>query len=151
MDEPTDDFFAVARERGNVALAGAALPSGLDQFAVYAGLIGSALDLGKLIATEKRDLEAIQSHHALRMAQITSAYQEVEAAMLADFERDEGLRTQTFAMIDKLMEAGEFAIAAEVHRRLIDGANRPALATVLEHRNGIASGSGSTLYLKPGR
>lgn len=151
MGDAGDDFLFAARERGQAALAGAPLPAGLDQFATYAGLIGSALDLGKLIATEKRDLHAIGSHHDLRMAEITCAYQEVEAAMLADFERDEGLRAKTFAMIDKLMEAGEFAIAAEVHRRLIDGAAKPALATILDHRNGMARDSGSALFLKSGR
>jgi hypothetical protein len=124
------------------------LPPGLDQFAVYTGLIDSALELGKLMATEQRDLHVIERSYKLEMAAMTAAFEEVEAAMQADFARDNALRDRTFESINLLISAGQFEIASEFHKRMIDGFSRPALETIIAHRNGFAAGSGLELRMR---
>ena len=117
------------------------LPPGLDHFTVYAGLLGNALELGKLIATEKRDLQVIESHYRIQMATISSAFRQVEAAMVTDFQRDESLREKTFEAIKLLIAAGQFEIALEFQKVLVEGFKRSSLEAILEHRNTIAGSS----------
>src|ERR1700761_9343402 len=95
-DDEMAGLLASARARGQQAVGTGTLPAGIDKFTVYAGLISSALELGKLIETEERDLKAIDTHYAIEMARISAAFREVEAAMLADFQRDSSLRDKTF-------------------------------------------------------
>ena len=147
QDDAAELLYA-ARARGNGMMDGAALPIGLDHFTVYAGLIGSALELGKLIQTEERDLTVIRNHHEISVAQITAAFDEVEKAMQADFQRDETLKEKTFEAINQLIAAGQYEIAGEFHKRLMDGFSRPSLEAILAHRNGFAAESGSRLTLR---
>lgn len=144
-DPDTVPLLDEARRRGSTALGDTPLPFGLDQFTIYTGLIGSALELGKLLATEERDLAAIGTHHHLRMAEIQSAFAQVETAMMADFDRDSTLRSQTFIAINLLIEKGQYEIAAEFHKRMLDGFSRPALETILHNRNAMAGAGGSRI------
>jgi hypothetical protein len=147
-DIEVSDLLRAARQRGSEALGAETAFLGMDQFAIYTGLLGSALELGKLLATEGRDLRVIESHHEMRMAEIALAFKEVEGAMLADFERDQGIREKTFEMINRLIDAGQFELALEAHRRLIEGNNRSSLSEIIDHRNNILKGSGSRMFLK---
>ena len=148
FDESTNELLEAARTRGTQTLSGIPLAPGLDQFTVYAGLIGSALELGKLISTEQRDLTVIHHHYEISVANINAAFAEVEQAMFADFERDETMKAKTFDAINQLIQAGQFELASEFHRRLFDGPKRAALDSVLDARNSIAQASGSRLFLK---
>jgi len=148
FENDAEGLLYAARERGNQMMGGGALPAGLDHFTVYAGLIGSALELGKLIQTEERDLTVIRNHYEISVAQITAAFQEVEQAMQADFQRDETLKAKTFDAITQLIAAGQYEIAGEFHKRLIDGFSRPSLEAILEHRNDLAGSSGSRLAIR---
>ncbi|OXE36092.1 MAG: hypothetical protein CGW95_09775 [Phenylobacterium zucineum] len=142
------ELLQSARDRGSQVLENVVLPSGLDHFTVYSGLIGNAIELAKLIRTEERDLKVIESHYQLAKANLEAAFAEVERAMQVDFERDESLKTKTFEAINQLIAAGQFDIASEFHKRLIDGFNRSSLDAILAHRNAVASGSGSRLYTR---
>ena len=144
MDEESANvpqLLAVARRRGSEATASLALPSGLDHFTAYVGLIGSALELGKLVASEKRDLAVIGNHYDLERARIDTAAKEVEAAMMADFARDETLKDKTFESINLLIAAGQFEIAGEFHKRLMDSFARPSLEAIIESRKRPAIGN----------
>lgn len=131
-----------ARARGANMLAGVHIPKNLDHFSIYAGLLRSALDLGKLVATEKRDIAAISAHYNTRMADIQAAFSQIEGAMIQDFHRDESLRERTFESINLLIEKGQYEVAADFHRRMIEGFSRPALETILQARNEIGSATG---------
>lgn len=146
--QKADTLLANARERGTRAMGMTILPPGLDHFTVYVGLLSSAIELGKLISSEERDLKVIQSHYDIEMSGVAAAFREVEAAMLADFQRDTSLKTKTFESINLLIEAGQYEIASEFHKRLMDGFQRSALATIIEHRNLIAKEGGSRLWMK---
>ncbi|HET7231855.1 MAG TPA: hypothetical protein VFJ16_17720 [Longimicrobium sp.] len=146
-DEP-GSFLVVARERGDRVLKSALIPPGLDHFTIYAGLISSALELAKLIQTEKRDLAAIQAHHDVEVERIRLAFREVEAAMLVDFQRDIALRERTFEAINLLIEVGEYDIALRFYERMVDGFTRGALETIIAHRNHIASASTARLEFR---
>ena len=148
FDGDAAEMLFAARTRGDQMTGTMPLPSGLDHFSVYAGLIGSALELGKLIQTEGRDLKVIDHHYQIAMANISAAFTEVERAMVADFERDESLRTKTFEAITQLILAGQYEIASEFHKRLIDGFKRGSLDAILDHRNVVAQSSGSRLTLR---
>ncbi len=148
FDDNAADLLFAARERGSQMMGQAALPVGLDHFTVYAGLIGSALELGKLMQTEQRDLAVIQNHYDIAVSHIASAFAEVEKAMQADFERDESLKDKTFEAITQLIAAGQYEIAGEFHKRLIDGFKRPSLETLLDYRNRIGGESGSRITLR---
>jgi len=137
-----------ARERGSRAMGATVIPPGLDHFTAYVGLIGSALELGKLIQTEERDLKVIGAHHEIEVTKINAAFKEVEGAMLADFQRDDSLRDKTFESINLLIAAGQHDIALKFYERLMDGFKRGALETIIEHRNHIASESNARLKLK---
>jgi len=142
------DTLAAARERGTRALAGATLPAGLDQVAVYVGLISSALDLAKLIQTEERDLQTIGTHHEREVAKITAAFREVERGMLSDFDHNSALRAQTFEIIEKLIAAGQHEIALKFYERMIDGFKQGAMEGLIELRNKGAESSKTELKLK---
>jgi hypothetical protein len=148
FERPAAELLQSARDRGNRALEGVALPSGLDHFTVYAGLISSTLELAKLIRTEQRDLNVIDSHYKLARATMEAAFSEVEKAMQTDFERDESLKAKTFEAITQLISVGQYEIASEFHKRLIDGFNRSSLDAILAHRNNMAASSGSRLTIK---
>jgi len=143
-----DDLLAAARDRGNRTIDATIIPPGLDHFTIYVGLIGSALELGKLIKTEERDLKVIGAYYEIQISNISSALKEVETAMLADFERDESLKAKTFESINLLIAAGQYEIASEFHKRLIDGFKRGALEAIIEHRNQVVRGGTSRLTLK---
>ncbi|MDH4745878.1 hypothetical protein OMP43_17775 [Sphingomonas sp. CBMAI 2297] len=134
-----------ARQRGQEATGFTVLPPGLDKFTAYVGLIGSALELGKLVATEERDLTAIHTHHGTTMAEISAAFHEIETAMLADFTRDESLKEKTFDAINRLIEAGQYEIASEFHKRLLEGSTRPSLEAIIERRRMHFDQTGVTL------
>ena len=148
FERPAAELLQSARDRGNKAMEGVVIPSGLDHFTVYAGLIGSSLELAKLVQTEERDLTVIENHYNLAKANMEAAFAEVERAMQTDFERDESLKAKTFEAITQLIAVGQFDIASEFHKRLIDGFNRSSLDAILTHRNNIAAGSGSKLFTK---
>ena len=148
FDQPAAELLSAARKRGNQTVEGIVLPAGLDQFTVYAGLIGNALELAKLIQTEERDLTVIDNHYKLSLANMEAAFAEVEKAMTQDFARDESLKLKTFEAITHLIAVGQFEIASEFHKRLIDGFNRSSLDAILAHRNTMASSSGSRLYTR---
>jgi hypothetical protein len=148
MANESGSLIVAARERGTRVLKSALIPPGLDHFTVYAGLISSALELAKLIQTEKRDLAAIQAHHDLEAERIRLAFREVEAAMLVDFQRDMALRERTFQAINLLIEVGEYDIALKFYERMVDGFTQGALETIIEHRNNIASASTARLWLR---
>lgn len=130
-----DELLDAARVRGRALLAGEVLPPALDQFTVYTGLIDKALDLGKLIATEERDLHVIDSAYRLEMAAITAEFAKIENSMRIDAERDDIYRDQQFAIINKLIDAGNFELASEIHKRLIDSKARSAMDQLIELRN----------------
>lgn len=133
-------LLAAARQRGSEATGQFTLPPGLDHFTAYVGLIGSALELGKLAASEKRDLAVIGNHYELERARIDAASREIEAAMITDFARNESLKERTFESINLLIAAGQFEIAGEFHKRMMDGFSRSSLEAIIDLRNdGIAS------------
>jgi len=68
--------------------------------------------------------------------------------MQSDFERDESLKAKTFEAITQLITAGQYDIASEFHKRLIEGFNRSSLDAILQHRNQMAGNTGSRLYVK---
>ena len=148
FEKPAVELLESARTRGNKALEGVVLPSGLDHFAVYAGLIGSALELAKLIQTEQRDLTVIDSHYKLAKANMEAAFAEVEKAMLSEFAQNESNRTHTFEMISQLIAVGQYEIASEFHKRLVENFSRSPLDAILKHRNNMAANSGSRLTIK---
>ena len=141
-------LLAAARERGNKEIGATVIAPGLDHFTAYVVLISSALELGKLIQTEERDLKVIDAHHQIEMSRINAAFREVEGAMMADFQRDGSLRDKTFESINLLIAAGQHEIALKFYERLMDGFKRGALETIIEHRNKIASESNARLKLK---
>ncbi len=143
-----DRLLAEARRRGAEALSATVVPTGLDNVAAYIGLVASALELGKLIATEERDLATIGNHHQREMAKIGAAFTEVELAMKADFARDAFLREQTFQVINNLVATGQSEIAMKFFEVLTNNFSRPALETVLEARNEFAAASGTHIKLK---
>lgn len=147
MPQP-DSYLAEARARGAKAMGSTILAPGLDNFTVYVGLIGSALELGKLIKTEKRDLAAIETHHEREMGRIATAFREVEMAMLSDFQKESTLRDRTFDSIELLIAAGQHEIASEFHKRLMDGFQRSALELIVERRNQDAGASTSRIKMK---
>jgi hypothetical protein len=140
LNTDVNALLTAARDRGTRAVGTAVIPPGLDHFTVYAGLIGSALELAKLIQTEERDLKVIDSHYQIETQRISAAFREVEAAMIADFKRDESLKEKTFEMIQMLIAAGQFEVAGEFHGRLINSFQRPALEAIIEHRK-VTGGS----------
>ena len=142
------DLLEAARERGNGTIVGMAFPPGLDQFTMAIGLVSRAIELGQLMATEERDLGVIQAHYEIETARIQTAFAEVEAAMIADFKRDESLKIKTFEAITMLIAAGQFEIASEFHKRFMDSLHRSALEVVLEGRNGAAARSNSELRVR---
>jgi len=150
MNEQTEvsQLLEAARRRGQEATGYATLPMGLDKFTAYVGLIGSALELGKLIQTEERDLKVIDTHYEVEVARISAAFREVEAAMIADFQRDESLKAQTFEAINLLIAAGQYEIASEFHKRLLDSFQRPSLEAIIDLRNAGTAGSGTRLSLR---
>ncbi len=141
-------LLADARERGSKAFGTAIIPPGLDHVTAYVGLIGSALELGKLIQTEERDLKVINSHHELEMARIAAAFKEVESGMIADFQRDGSLREKSFESINMLIAAGQHEIALKFYERLMDGFTRGALEGLIELRNNAAGASNTRIKLK---
>lgn len=148
IDTEAKSLLAAARERGARAIGGVVIPAGLDQLTIYAGLIGSALELGKLMTTEDRDLKVIDSHYDIEMNKIAAAFKEVEGAMLADFNRDESFKERTFEMMRLLVAAGQFEIANQLHERMVSSFQRPALEAIIAHQNTVAKESGSYLTLK---
>lgn len=142
------DLLEAARERGKGTVVGISLPPGLDQFTMAVGLIGKAIELGQLVATEECDLGVIQAHYGIETARIQAAFAEVETAMIADFKRDESLKEKTFEAITMLIAAGQFEIASEFHKRFMDSLKRSALEVVLERRNTGAERSNSRFRLR---
>jgi len=142
------EFLAEARERGSKTVGSTIIPPGLDHFTAYVGLIGSAIELGKLIQTEQRDLQIIHSHHEIEIARISAAFRQVEAAMLTDFEREGSLRDKTFETINLLVAAGQHEIAFKFYERFIDGFKRSALEMIIEMRNRDAAKSNARIELK---
>lgn len=147
FDESRDALLGDARRRGEAMMGGIGLAPGLDQLTIYAGLVGSALELAKLIQTEQRDLTVIHHHHDIEIAKIDAAFGEIEQALLADFQSDETLRKETFSMIEKLIAAGQFEIASVFHQRLFDGPKRSLLELVVQRRNDIGQGKGTRITL----
>lgn len=143
-----ETLLEAARRRGEAATGHALLPAGLDKFSAYVGLIGSALELGKLLSSEQRDLKVIAIHHEIEISRISAAFREVEAAMIADFQRDESLKAKTFEAINLLIAARQFEIASEFHKRLVDSFQRPSLEAIIDLRNVAAGGSGTQLRLR---
>lgn len=141
-------LLAEARQRGQEALGGSVMPPGGEHITAYIGLVANAIELGKLLATEERDLQVIANHHEIEMAKIADAFKQVEAAMRADFERESSLRQQAFASIDKLIAAGQYEVATRFYEILMSGFSRPALETILAHRNELASNTQTRMYLK---
>lgn len=143
MHEETD-YYREARARGARVLTGVSLPEGLERLNVYVGLIHGAIELGKIIGTEDRDLQAISTHHDIEMSRIRAGLAEIEAALMTDVERDQSLRDKTFESINLLIAAGQYEIAVEFQKRLGDQLSRPALETIVDHRNVVARKSGTT-------
>ena len=144
----TAELLAQARARGGETVGSLVIPPGLDHFTAYVGLIGSALELGKLIETEERDLKVIGSHHEIEIARIAAAFREVETAMLADFRREGSLRDKTFETINLLVAAGQHEIALKFYERFIDGFKRGALEMIIELRNRDAARSSARIELR---
>ncbi|MBS0473086.1 MAG: hypothetical protein JSR60_18595 [Proteobacteria bacterium] len=147
-DTESNVFLDQARARGAKLMGSVPVAPGLDNFTAYVGLLGSAIELGKLISSEERDLRSIETHHEREMTRIAGAFREVEAAMLADFQKENSLRDGTFETINRLIEAGQFEIASEFHRRLMDGFKRSALELIIDHRNRVAAASTTRIELK---
>ena len=148
LEEVHDRLLIEARQRGRDVLGTAVLPPGTEHIAAYIGLISNALELGKLLATEQRDLEVIGSHHEIEIAKIGVAFKETEAAMRADFERDTALREQAFLAINSLIAAGQYEVATKFYEILMGGFRRPALETIMENRNAIAANTKTRMTLK---
>lgn len=141
-------LLAAAQERALSTTGGMSVPIGLDHFTAYVGLIASALELGKLIKTEQRDLEVISAHYKIEVARISTAFAEVEAAMIADFQKDESLKAKTFEAIAMLISVGQYEVASEFHKRLIENMKRPALEAVLKSRNEMIGAGNSRIALR---
>ena len=148
LGQENSRLLADARERGSKAFGANVLPPGLDHVTAYVGLISSALELGKLIATEERDLKVIGNHHDLEIAKIDSAFREVEAAMIADFQRDHSLREKSFESINLLIAAGQHELALKFYERLMDGFTKGALEGLIQLRNNVSSESTTRMKLK---
>ena len=138
--ETVELVLEAARNRGKQSLSGFIIPQGLDHFTAYVGLIGSALELGKLIRTERRDLHVIDSHYQIEVTRIEAAFGEIELAMMADFKKDESLKQKTFEAITQLITAGQYEIASEFHRRFMESLGRTSLDAIIEGRNNFGSG-----------
>lgn len=151
MAKPDQDharLLATARERGAQAFGASVIPPGLDHVTAYIGLISNALELGKLIATEDRDMEAIKTHHEIEVTKIAAAFKEVEAAMIADFQRDHSLREKSFESINLLIAAGQHELALKFYERLMAGFTGGALEGLIQLRNNAASESTTRIKLK---
>lgn len=136
---PREQMLEEARRRGREVMGTNALPAAMDNVTTYVGLISSALELGKLIATEERDLKAIETHHQREVMKISSAFSETELAMRADFERDKTMRDESFKAIHSLIAAGQHEIAMRFYEILQSNFSRPALEVILTARNATAS------------
>lgn len=143
----TGQLLEAARRRGRETF-GSALPVGLDNITAYVGLIGSALELAKLIHTEKRDLAAIDSHHKLEMTRMEAAFREVEIAMVADFQNDSSLRDKSFEIIHTLVASGQNEIALKFYERMISGFSGGALENIIQLRNKATSQGSTRIKLK---
>lgn len=148
LDQEHGRLLADARERGSKAFGTSVLPPGLDHVTAYIGLLSSALELGKLISTEERDMEAISSHHNIEISKIAAAFKEVEAAIIADFQRDHSLREKSFESINMLIAAGQHDLALKFYERLMAGFTGGALEGLIHLRNNAASESTTRIKLK---
>jgi hypothetical protein len=100
------------------------------------GLLVESVQLAKLIATEKRDLEAIRADYALRSQFLENLHKET----LTFLENEYKERSQIIAAINEngklLIVAGEYNAAQQIMNRLTDFiANNSPLKTALELRN----------------
>jgi hypothetical protein len=146
-DFAQSELLSQARIRGREAF-GCVLPAGLDNLTTYVGLIGSALELGKLIQTEARDLAAIDTYYKIEIARMDSAFREVEIAMVADFKRDASLREKSFESINLLIAAGQHEIALKLYELLVGGFARGALESLIQLRNNATLETTSRITLK---
>jgi hypothetical protein len=141
-------LLAAARRRGEDTMTGVVIPPGLDHFTMYVGLIHSSLELAKLKQTEARDLMVIGNHYEIESARIQAAFREVEAAMMADFQRDESLKDKNFQAITMLIAAGQYELASEFHKRFMESLKRSSLEVLLEGRNAGAAASNTRLRIR---
>lgn len=141
----TSRLLAAARERGQKILAGAPPLTGLDQVAVYVGLIGSALELAKLVQTEERDLKVIEAHYSIEISRINAAFKETEMAMQLAFDRDHSLRAKTFKVIELLISANQHEIALKFYERMLDGFSNITLDSLLARHSAATEGTGMSV------
>ncbi len=147
MPVELEDLLDAARERGQALATGATLGQGIRSFTTYIGLISRSIELAQLIASEKRDLKAIDSHYEIESSRIRLAFEQVENELLANVRQNEALIGLTFESINMLIAAGQHAVASEFHRRMLENLSRPSLERIVEARNAVAEGSGTRLRL----
>lgn len=100
------------------------------------GLLVEAVQLGKLIATEERDLEAIRADYRLKSEYLEKQHTQI----ISEIEHFYGERKLIIDKIneqaDRLTAAGQFEMAQALLNKLIDMvANHSPLRTTMELRN----------------
>jgi len=144
---PREQMLAEARKRGQEVMGTHVMPAGMDNVTAYVGLISSALELGKLIATEERDLKVIEADHQQTMLKISGAFKELESGMRGDFERDKSFRDESFKAIHQLIADGKHDVAMRFYEILQSNFSRPSLEVILEARN-VGASPNTRLTLK---
>lgn len=144
MDLP--EFLVAARQRGVDTLGSAKLGDGFDNLTAYVGLVSSALELAKLRQTETRDLRAIEAHYEIERAKIEAGFQQIETALLLDFENQRAERSSVYEIIKILIAAGKFEHAGEMHKRYVDKLDKGAMERLTDERNAAAARSGTFLH-----
>ncbi len=138
-------LFAAARARGQERIVGIATPAGLDHLTPLLGLVSQSIELGKLLATEERDLKVIETHYQIEMARIQGEFRILEAEMAGTFKDNATLRAETFLFINKLADAGHFELAMEAYRRLMDALKGPSLEERIDRGNAAGGSFGSRI------
>lgn len=143
MDVST--LLVAARKRGEDTLGAMRLPTGSDNLTAYIGLVSSALELAKLRQTETRDLRVIEAHYEIERAKIEVGFQQIETALLLDFESQRAERSSVYEIIKMLVAAGQYELAGEMHKRYTEKLEKGAMARLTDERNAVAERSGTFL------
>lgn len=97
-------------------------------------LARQSMELSKLVATEKRDLEAIRNHHTQRLQELANEHDQ----MMALIENEYKSRTLQTELIHeqarRLIDAEQFEIAERIIERLSQILAISPLEKVIKHR-----------------
>ena len=100
------------------------------------GLLIEAIQLGKLVATEKRDLEAIRSNYKERSERLENLHNEIMTEIKEFYGQRQAIIDKINHQSDQLIAAGQYDVAEVLLSKLIDMvANHSPLRTAIELRN----------------